>query len=68
MALLVPRPAHAAHALFFTHVSENVLLEETEKIREGREGVKWAVGFAFLEAGKWDHLCTGTGIHESKKQ
>ena len=23
---------------------------------EGREGVKWELGFAFLEAGKWDFV------------
>ena len=33
---------------------------------EGREGVKWELGFAFLRDWEIGILCTGTGIHETK--
>ena len=33
---------------------------------EGREGVKWELGFTFFRGWEMGFLCTGTGIHEKK--
>ena len=52
-------------------ISSSNIVTETKKgeqtFLEGREGVKWELGFAFFrgwEKGFW--LGTGTGIHEKK--
>ncbi len=45
-------------------------IEEQSTIGEGREGVKWELGFAFFGLGKWDlldwDLPTGNGIKHHK--
>ena len=41
---------------FSSSTEESFCRKHSESPLEGREGVKWELGFAFIEAGKWDFL------------